>query len=324
MTDQNAPERAPHKTPHDASAQAPQDAPQTARTEEDAIDEIMASIMESISRDEPSPVDGVRQAVVQQPTPLDYDVYSYDDKPAVILGAGMAATSGMGDRMPPYQGEVPTSDEVDAAAQEFETYQTQQFQQVQQVQQAQQAQNDPFDQPISPETTSQLPAVNDLPPAAPVMPAPVMPAPGSDPYADAQLSKPFIPLQEGEGGYQVGFDFGERTPSKWLTVFPFVLHVLAGAGVAGYIYYFFAMSQKPVSPIASAQFMYTLYALGAVIGVGVVLGLLVGIISRVTSKERGWIASGLGRAGVSTLICIVFWVAAMLLAGSAATGTLSF
>lgn len=298
---------------------APQDS--TSKKTEESVDEIMASIMANISKEEPSPVDGVREAVVQQPAPLDYDVYQYDDKPAVILGAGMAATSGMGDRMPPFEGEVPTTEEVEQAAQA-----AQQYQQAQAEAQAHPAQQAHPTQPApqqNPETTAVYEPVPDYPLVAPA-PAPL---PEENPYYEnLQQSKPFIPQvipNSPEDMHKVEFDFGENTPSKWLTVFPFVIHVLLSAGVAFYIFHFFTSASTPVSPVASNEFMMTLIALGAIILVGVILALIVGITSKAKSKQPGWIASGFGRAGISTLIGIILWVVAMVLADAIATGKIS-
>lgn len=299
----------------------------------DNIDEIMASIMESISRDMPSPVDSVHTTLVEQADPLDYDIYRYDDKPAVILGAGVATSGATAYREEtPFAGKVPSTDEIEPDLRAQSTQGTQGAQSTQGARK-----QDMLDQGVKrriievPELPSESERMERLA-SRPEITAEITGLDTQNPSVtsvmEALPSTPYIPQKVSDNPddfYKVQFDFGDRNASKWLTVFPYIVHFILGLALGAGILRYFALNDHPVSPIASDHFIYTLYGLAGIVVLGILIGLIFGILARIQTRgeKRGRISSGLARAGFTTLISVIVWAAAMFVADAIATGKIT-
>ena len=310
--------------------------------QEETIDDIMASIMKQISHEQPSPVDSQHEVLIEQADPLDYDIYNYDDKPAVILGQTLNPSSfpksSAQDKKPELdqlsnkatssvsapeplqapaaaskdqsvdqarQDSIKSLDQLDSAEEAFfgeAAYNTAEMQLLEGA-----ASMDSLREMPEVERTEQdFPLVEEV---------------------EHTKSIPFIPPQEASNHevYQVAFDFGDSKPSKLITVLPFILHLLLGSAAAAYLYVQHIMQlANPISPIDEPQLINNLYLLAALVLIGIILGLLVAIVSRIKARDkRGWIASSLTKAGVSTLLCVILWAAAMFVCDAIAHGLIS-
>lgn len=332
----------------------------TQLNQDETIDDIMASIMESISKDSPSPLDGERKALIEQADPLDYDIYRYDDKPAVILGAGASPAPSAGSAFiddlnhqpsgsmhdsqreePAALDEPETLAEIDGSgapaapsisAEPLEVLDVQ----VHSAEELHPKDNQGFIDLASPEafgeasySTAEFDAIKAQP-AAPVMSI-EQTAPGSFVPGEPEITKsiPFIPVQEGKEGadrYQVAFDFGDSGPSKLITVLPVILHIFAGIAVAAWIFLSFGKpgAQEAVSPLVGEPFTLVIMALAVLIIVGVLLGIILGFLARATARnKRGWITSILARFAFSSFICVVLWAVAVFVSDALAQGRLT-
>lgn len=259
------------------------------QSHDESVDEIMQSIMASIAKDNPSPLDEDHQAVIQEARPLEYDLYRYDDKPAVILGAGMSATSGMSDskRYAEERHDTPDTNVIEPIDEDLDPNQT----------------NELSRDAIDASLVSQEAAVEKT--------------------SSFQVPANIDPSQT----YHAQFDFGFKNPPKIISVFPFVLHVLISIAVAVFVVYTFSFSRnQALSPFSfnSNVFTLALYGLGIIVAWGLIFGLLAGIISYGISKERSWLSKLLLRSGLTTLIGVLLWIAAMAISEAFARGIIAF
>lgn len=287
----------------------------------DNIDEIMASIMESISRDMPSPVDSVHTTLVEQAAPLDYDIYRYDDKPAVVLGAGVATSGAAAYRTDtPFKGAVPSTDEIepDTHPKNVRKHEVS----------SQGVERRTIEVPELPSESERMERLASRPEITAEITGLDTQNPSVTSVMEALPSTPYIPQKVSDNPddfYKVQFDFGDRNASKWLTVFPYMIHFILGLALGAGILRYFALNGHPVSPIASDHFIYTLYGLAGIVILGILIGLIFGILARIQTRgeKKGRISSGLARAGFTTLISVIVWAAAMFVADAIATGKIT-
>lgn len=322
--------------------------------QEETIDDIMASIMKQISHEQPSPVDSQHEVLIEQADPLDYDIYNYDDKPAVILGQTLSPSSfpkSSAQDNKPELDQVSDSSTSSVSAKDLPEQISGQasVQQLpaeavaskdQSVDQARQDSIKSLDQLDSAEeaffgeaayNTAEMQLLEGAASMDALSEMPEVERTEQDfplvEEVEHTKSIPFIPPQEANNHevYQVAFDFGDTKPSKLITVLPFILHLLLGIAAAAYLYVQHIMQPvNPISPIDEPQLINNLYLLAALVLIGIVLGLLVAIVSRIKARDkRGWIASSLTRAGVSTLLCVILWAAAMFVCDAIAHGLIS-
>ena len=315
--------------------------------QEETIDDIMASIMKQISHEQPSPVDSQHEVLIEQADPLDYDIYNYDDKPAVILGQTLNPSSfsksSAQDKKPeldqlsnkstssasaPEPLQAPVAASKDQSAEDQSVYQARQdsIKSLDQLDSAEEAffgeaayntaEMQLLEGAASMDSLREMPEVERTEQDFPLVEE-----------VEHTKSIPFIPPQEASNHevYQVAFDFGDTKPSKLITVLPFILHLLLGIAAAAYLYVQHIMQPaNPISPIDEPQLINNLYLLAALVLIGIILGLLVAIVSRLKARDkRGWIASSLTKAGVSTLLCVILWAAAMFVCDAIAHGLIS-
>lgn len=267
-------------------------------SQEVSVDEIMQSIMATIAESNPSPLDEEHQAVVQEARPLEYDMYRYDDKPAVILGAGMSATSGMGTQKhyPDVDYHAPSTEEIEPMVSE------------------QEAPSVDFD----PNPTGELPKQYALMPQA----QQIQKEREVEKTSSFEIPRNYDPSNT----YHAQFDFGFKNPPKIISVVPFVLHILISLATAALIINTFAFKNQAQSPFSfnAEYFTYTLYGLGIIVGWGLIFGLLAGIISFGISKESSWFKKILLRSGITTLIGVLLWGIAMGVSEALAQGIIAF
>ncbi len=271
-------------------------------SQEESVDEIMESIMASIAKNDPSPLDEERKAVVQEAQPLEYDMYRYDDKPAVILGAGMSATSGMNT-----EHHYDTSDIETPSTDEIEPLTPKDADKTNEIAQT-----------IDSNPTGELPHVRTQAQAAK---APIQEVREVEKTTSFEMPKNFNP----DLTYHAQFEFEFSNPPKIYGLFPFILQVLVSVAIAAFIIFTFMFHANPAqSPFTSDLFIYTLYGLGIIVTWGLIFAILALIISFGVYKERSWTSKILLRAGITTTIGVLLWLGAMFLCDAVAQGIIAF
>lgn len=266
--------------------------PQSRTTRHDeSIDDIMASIMESVSQSNPSPFDHEHKAVVYQAEPLNYDTYVYDDKPAVILGQQAS--------VPSYSYHESVSAPV--APQSISPHKEEVF-------------NSFPDNPYEDEqlySTAEMLVIHEQKTSSGVEEDHQVTTSFGTPVQqyspELTSSIPYIPPQrEGQETYQVEFDFGDSRAPFMLRSFPYLMYVLVVIALAAALMH--PTLSAVITPSLRVQVLGVMlqgpdFMCAVLLVLGLVVGLIFTLASCIASKKK--LASAFYGAVKTILIMLI-------------------
>lgn len=238
---------------------------------DESVEDIMASIMESISQEHPSPFDQEHKALTYQAEQLQYDNYTYDAKPAVILGQCASNPASFYDGSESQVNEQTSEQTLQSSETTEDTlYADEQVYSTAEMNAIQNQVDNSADIPAIQQTTSfGTPFVNH--------------------ELETTSSIPYIPPQaEGQEQYQVEFDFGDSKAPFSVRSLPYLLYTLVVVALAAILLYNPALVPLPAfSIILMGVSLNETDALFVGLGVfALVVGLLFAIVSCLKSKEK--------------------------------------